>query len=231
MKAKNVFLVLGILFTSILYSQIINKEIKEPNYFRRTNILFYKNSLRPFSGSIMVHSKFGKEKEIEKIKFKNGLVVNGEWINQKSNKLVRTLKIDYIDNQIIEKYDTISMQSIFKKNDKFTDTIKLQNRLVNRYYYENTERTKIEKLNGYIIYEKTKLYFVNGMKIRVEHFYDSELKKIKEQYGIFSTTVGNIEDCDYEEYKTIFIFDGEYKKWDINGNIIESGKYLEGRKI
>lgn len=231
MKIKNIFPFILMFLSSILHSQIINKEIKEPNYFMTNNVLFEKNTWKPFSGNIRYQTEFKNEEQQVKTKFKNGFVIIEEYTNIKTNKLTMIRKIDYSDNQNIEIYDTIKIKPVFKKSEKYIETIKLQSKMVFNYYYKNEESKKIEKLNGYITYENTKLYFINGIKVKVEYFYDIELKKIKESYEIFHTTIGNIDNGDIKEYKTNFIFDGEYQKWDLNQKLIESGKYLEGKKI
>ena len=218
--------IIFIIFCSNSYSQIINNEIKAPNYVTKNIVFFYKNSWKPFSGNIMVESDYKNQKLITKINFKDGFDILEEYTNPKLKKLILTRNLKKNNNIDIEIYDSINLKTKFKKNTIFTDTIKIQQKYVVNYYNQNSERTKAVKLNGTVKAEKAKTYFVNGMKTKVEYFYDSELKNIKESFEIFRTEIGNIE---YEEDQ--LIYDGGYTKWNFNGEITETGKYKEGMKI
>jgi hypothetical protein len=219
-------LIIVVFFQNSHSQKTINNEIEDANYVKKNIVFFYKNSWKPFTGNIIVETVYKNQKLTTKIKFKNGFDILEEYINPKNKKLVLTRKVNKINTYDIEVYDSINLKTVFKKNTIFTDTTKIQKKFVINYYCENSVRTKIEKLNGFVKSENTKTYFVNGMKTKIEYFYDSELKKIKESFGIFCTEIGNIE---YEEDQ--LIYDGDYTKWNIKGEITETGKYKEGKKI
>lgn len=227
---KNGFItnIFVLLICSVTYSQIINKEIQEPNYRESSIVFFYKNTLKPFSGNIKLETKFKSEIDSLKVKFKNGFAIVQEFSNIKSKKIVLKITRDEYRNN--EKYDSINLKTEFTNSDIFIDTSQVQKKIVNNYFHANKDNTKVEKLNGFIKYKKTKLYFSNGMKVKVEYFYDEELKKIKESYEIFTTVIGNIETGDFNDYQSNFNFNGEYKKWNIEGKLIDKGIYKEGIK-
>lgn len=209
-------------------SQIINKEIEEPNYRQSSIVFFYKNTLKPFSGNIKLETKFKSELDSLKVKFKNGFAIVQEFSSKKTKKIVLRIKRDEYKNN--EKYDSINLKTEFANSDIFIDTSQVQKKIVNNYFHSNFDKSKIDKLNGFIKYEKTKLYFSNGMKVKVEYFYDEDFKIIKESYEIFTTVIGNIETGDFDDYKKNFNYDGEYKKWNMEGKLIEKGRYKEGIK-
>lgn len=217
-----------LLICSFTHSQIINKEIEEPNYRKSSVVFFYKNTLKPFTGNIKIETKFKSQLDSLKVKFKNGFAIVQEFTNIKSKKIVLRITQEEYNNN--EKYDSINLKTVFANSDVFIDTSRVQKKRVNNYFHVNNDNKKVEKLNGFIKYEKTKLYFSNGMKVKVEYFYDEDLKKIKESYEIFTTVIGNIENGDFEDYKKNFTFNGEYKKWNAEGTLIEKGRYKEGIK-
>ena len=168
-------LIIVVFFQNSHSQKTINNEIEDANYVKKNIVFFYKNSWEPFTGNIIVETVYKNQKLTTKIKFKNGFDILEEYINPKNKKLVLTRKVNKINTYDIEVYDSINLKTVFKKNTIFTDTTKIQKKFVINYYCENSVRTKIEKLNGFVKSENTKTYFVNGMKTKIEYFFRNSI--------------------------------------------------------
>jgi hypothetical protein len=225
-------------FVNITFSQFIDREIEMPNYVESNNVLFYKNSWKPFSGNVKIKSEFKNHKVNVKAKFINGFCVLEEVSDLTTKKNLLVVFTNYDDNRTTSTYDSLNLKSSFKNNDKFVDSLKVRNEQVQRYFSQNEATSKIEKLNGYVKFDTKKLYYNDGMVSKIEYYYDEECLKIKESYHIFKTSIGNVlKDINTEIYDSninefyYFTFDGIYKKWNIEGMLIETGQYKEGKKI
>jgi len=227
-----------LLLVNIAFSQSIDKEIDEPNLVESNNVLFYKNSWKPFSGNVKINSDFKNHNVDVKAKYINGFCVLEEVSDIVTKKLILVVITSYDNNKTSTTYDSLNLKSSFKNNDKFVDFLKLRSEQVYRYFRQNEDTKKVEKLNGYVKFDSKKLYFSDGMEIKIEYYYDEECHKIKESYHLFKTSIGNVKkDINAEIYDSninefdYYTFDGIYKKWNIEGLLIETGQYKEGKKI
>ncbi len=200
-------------------SQNLNNEYVGPTVVTQNIGYFYKNNWKPFTGSLL--SKDSELKLIAKIKIVNGLEALAEIYNE-NNELVRLIK-----NGIDADTTKISMHKTeFLVNEKFADTINLEHKNVILSYKQNPKTREKTKFNGVIAIENTKYYYKDGIIVKVEVYFEQDVTKIKESYGIFYTELGNIEFPGEDK-----IIDGDCKKWDINGNLIENIKYKFGKKV
>lgn len=199
------------------FSQDVFKEIKPATYITSRMAFFYKNSWNPFTGNIMMNIKYKNQNYSSKIKFKNGMGILTELYNSEKNDLTLQITQKNIKGFDSEIYDSIHLKTSFNKNEIFTDTLLLKKQYVTNYYYRLNNKN--EKLNGFVKSNKKITYFIDGMKSKIEYFYDDELKIIKESYTIFRTEIGNIDNCN----KNDTTLDGPYTIWDFEGKIIESG--------
>jgi antitoxin component YwqK of YwqJK toxin-antitoxin module len=209
---KNLLLIFLTITSSLLHSQ----NDREPNLVLKQVTFFYKNSWKPFTGNILLEEE--NPKLTTKIKIKDGSEITSELFQ--NNKLVQVLKNGkevLLNNNV---------KTEFSQTEKFTDTadLKLVNVLMS--YKENPKTKEKIKFNGIVKYERAKLYYENGIRVKIELFYDENFEKIKASYELFHTELGNIEfDEETQEY------DGDYKIWNEKGNVTESGKYKFGKKI
>jgi len=187
-----------------------------PNLVLKQVAYFYKDSWKPFSGNIALDEE--NPNLITKIKIKNGIVILSELYQD--SKLVQVLKNGKeIELKSIQK-------SEFSQTEKFTDTVNLKHKYVFLSYIENPETKDKIKFNGIVKFGSTKLYYENGIRVKMEFFYDENYGKIKSSYEIFHTKLGNIE---FDEQSQGY--DGNYKIWNEKGDVIESGKYDFGKKM
>ncbi len=216
---KYLIITLYFLISLSANSQNSSNEYDRPTVVTQNMGYFYKNNWKPFTGSLL--SKDSDLKLITKIKIVNGLEVLGEIYNE-NNELVRLIK-----NGIDVEMTKISMHKTeFLVNEKYSDTSNLEHKNVIISYKENPETREKIKFNGVVVFENIQHYYKDGTIVKVEVYFDQDLKQIKESYGIFYTELGNIEFPG-----EIKVFDGDYKKWDIKGNLIESSKYKFGKKV
>ena len=208
---KNLIFILLFLTKSLCFSQ--NSEY--PNLVIKQDAYFYKNSLKPFTGNVLLEKE--NPKTIIKVKIKNGFEVLSELYQ--NDKLVGVF-----ENGIEVKIKN-DKKSEFSKTEKFIDTINLTQIPVLTNYKEDKITKEKTKFTGIEKFENTKVYYKNGVRVKIEFFFDENCEKIKESYELFHTKIGNIEfDEISQEYH------GNYKIWNIDGSIIESGKYNLGQK-
>lgn len=216
---KYIILIFYFLTSFSAISQNLSNVFDGPTVVTQTTGYFYKNNWKPFTGSLLsIDKDFNLT---NKIKIVNGLQVLAEVYNE-NNELVRLLK-NGIDVEITE----VSMHKTeFLVNEKFSDTANLEHKNVIISYKQNPETREKTKFNGVVAFENTKYYYKDGIIVKVEVYFEQDLTKIKESYGIFYTELGNIEFPG-----EVKVFDGDYKKWNINGNLIENVKYKFGKKV
>ncbi len=208
---KNLIFILLFLTKSICFSQ--NSE--GPNLVITQDGYFYKNSWKPFTGNVLIEKE--NPKTIIKVKIKNGFEVLSELYQ--NDKLVGVF-----ENGIEVKINN-DKKSEFSKTEKFIDIANLSQIRVLTNYNENKITKEKTKFNGIEKFENTKVYYKNGIRVKIEFFYDENCEKIKESYELFHTKIGNIE---FDEISQSY--HGNYKIWNIDGTIIESGKYKFGQK-
>ena len=209
---RNLLLMLLFLNSCLTYSQ--NSE--GPNLVIKQVAYFHKNTWNPFTGNVVLEKD--NPKTTIKTKIKNGIEILSELYQ--NDKLVGVYKNG---NEIeLNSYK----KSEFSKKVKFTDTINLKYSNILTFYYENPITKEKTKFNGIEKFDNTKVYYKNGVRVKIEFFYDENCEKIKASYELFHTELGNIEfDESSQEY------DGNYKTWNTDGTVMESGKYKLGQKV
>jgi antitoxin component YwqK of YwqJK toxin-antitoxin module len=206
-----------ILFFLLIYSFSHSQDNDAyPNNVEKRVAYFYKESWKPFTGNLLLEEE--TPKLITKIKIKDGFEILAELYQ--NNKLVQILK-NGREAELNEQTKTE-----FSQIEKFTDTVNLKHVYVLMSYNENPKTKEKIKFNGIVKFESTKLYYENGVRVKIELFYDENFEKIKASYELFHTELGNIE---FDE--EIQGYDGDYKMWNENGSITESGKYKFGKKV
>ncbi|WP_298115128.1 hypothetical protein [Flavobacterium sp.] len=214
---RNLIITFYLLISAITYSQ--NAENNFPSIVEQKTAYFHKDNLKPFTGNLIF--KDDETNLIIKSKIINGFETLSEVYNQK-NELVRLLE-NGIDAEIQK---TTTHKSKFLPKDKFTDTLNIEHKTVIISYINNNKTKEKIKFNGIVSFNNTKLYYKNGIIFKIVNFYDEDFKRIKESYEIFYTELGNIEFAGEEK-----IFNGNYKKWNEEGKVIESGVYKQGKKV
>ena len=222
---KKFTIVILFIFGWNVHSQIVDFEIIAPNRMSAVHAFFYKDSWKPFTGNVLVETDYKNRKLPCRIKYQNGFETLSELFDPKTKEILLQGKSQNIANSE-SVYDSINVKTAFEKHAKFTDVSNLKDVIVSNYFIENKERTVAARVNGFVKSGQTKTYFANGMKVRIDYFYDADLKKIRESYGIFRTEIGNID----PHNQPGLTYDGNYQKWDQNGNIAETGTYKEGKK-
>ena len=209
---KNLIFILLFLTKSLCFSQ--NSE--GPNLVIKQDAYFHKNSLKPFTGNVLLEKD--NPKTSIKVKIKNGFEVLSELYQ--NDKLVGVF-----ENGIEVKLN-IDKKSEFSKTEKFIDTVNLTQIPVLTNYKEDKITKEKTKFTGIEKFENTKVYYKKGVRVKIEFFFDENCEKIKESYELFHTKIGNIELDEISQG-----YHGNYKIWNIDGNIIEIGKYNLGQKI
>lgn len=212
---KYVFAICLLLIPFIGFPQDFNDANNHPDVVEQKTACFYKDSRKPFSGNLLVDDPaVGLH---TKLRIENGFITISEVYDQQ-NKLVQLQK-NNIDVDISSGY-----QSVFLENDAFLKVDEVDVQTVFLSYKGDAENKRL--FEGILEYDNTRLHYKNGIRIKIEYFYDAEFKHIKERYSLFYTLLGNIQ---YDEITAIY--DGDYTIWDQTGKVIENGKYEMGKKI
>ncbi|WP_196890303.1 hypothetical protein [Aureivirga sp. CE67] len=93
-------------------------------------------------------------------------------------------------------------------------------------FHKNFETGEKIKLNGVVKYDFEKVFYLNGVKVKIESYYDEECKILKERHEIFSTQIGSL---DLNEIS--LSYNGKYEYWTKDGELSESGVYKMGNKV
>lgn len=197
------------------FSQKNSVENINPYFVEKRVGHFYKNSWKPFSGTVLLLEE--NPKLTTKIKIENGFEIVSE-LYDKNNQLVQVLK-----NGVETDFD--SSKTEFAKDEIITDLTALQQHYVLVSYNKDLNTGHLEKINDVRTFENTKVYYSNGIKVKVEYYFDNSLKKLKESYEIFHTDIGNIEFSN-----EMSSYHGHFKILNENGKIIEEGIYELGKK-
>lgn len=217
MKMKCTAIIICLLSWLSAASQELMDEIEFPTIVEQTSVIFKKGSWKPFSGNLLIEDKELRLKS--KAKIVNGFETLSETYDQ-NNTLVRLIKNGH-DVEVDR-----NTKTAFSENDTFSNEADVKQKTLTMSYSQDSKTKKKIKYNGVVAYETTKLYYKNGVIVRVEYFFDEAFKKIKESYKVFHTEFGNFELPG--EAKN---YDGDYKVWNEKGKLIESGKYKAGEKI
>ena len=206
-----------LLFCLSFLAQNRSDYIEEPNSVEQKHGLFYKDSWKPFDGNTIFQSQ--DPNLIYKGKVKNGIEYYAEVYDENENL------VDILENGTSVEFDSKTFKTKFKENEKFTDVSELKIQSVKLHYNEDFETGRKAELNGIVKFENEKYFYSNGALTKIETYYDEDCKMIRDSYEIFSTELGNLFDADLSS-----TYHGNYKLWNKNGKIIESGKYEMGTK-
>jgi hypothetical protein len=216
---KYLLIIIFLFFSAVLFSQK-DYNISVPNKVEMTSAYFLNNSWKPFSGNLIKYDSI--EKIVFKSKIVNGLDVRTEVFNE-NNELILIY-----DKGIEVEINKENSKSEFNKKNKFIEVSNVNVCQVFISYLEDPVSKEITKFNGviYVDDDKSKIFYKNGIKIKIENYFDKDYKLIKESYEIFHSKIGNFL---FDDYKTKY--HGKYKIFDEKGNIDEKGKYKLGIKV
>ena len=196
------------------FSQENIELIDEPNLVRRKFISFYKDSWIPFNGNFINH----KKKSTWKSKVENGIEHYAESYNE-NNELRYIIK-----NDVFIEVDSSFTKSEFKSNDKFIEKDELEIRCFKFHFFKDYKTGSIIKSNGIVKLDFGKHYYSKGVVTKIETYYDKSCSIIKSSYEVFHNEFGNL-------YNIESSYHGKYKLWNRNGEIVESGEYVNGKKM
>ncbi|RZJ68352.1 MAG: hypothetical protein EOO50_02720 [Flavobacterium sp.] len=200
-------------FTSILLLLAfpISAQEAQATFVQTKVAYFQKESWFPFTGTV----KSQDEQFLVICEIENGFPKYTENFDL-NGKLLYSL----FDEEFIQRMDTVNKTPKLRQSSaKDISEIKYAEVMIT--FDETGEKRK--RSNGFIQWERQKLYFENGVRVRVEAFYDADCKRIRERIALFHTAVGN-PIFDLEES-----YDGAYTLFDEKGKVLKTGTYKLGQ--